>query len=591
LQSSCRSPKPYKPRAIRTTTLLILVILSCGLIASLDVTRWILSSRHVSLSTNPHTSFDSSKRQLSDAPMGTSSFFDPSNLSSSLLPPVHTVSGSPTSGASRSMIYQQTDGSAMSSTSAANFYLTMDHGSSVRSSVQPSESRQLVGAGAAAGYLQLDESSKLDPIKFQDSTSQLATLVYGRSSSAKPSGLGAPAPSVYIQLSTASLVLGIPSPTLTGHAAPSMYIQLSSASSVLGNPPPSSTYSPAHSDYVQLSTTSPVPGSASQSTYLITGQLGFHQGFTGTDYFIGAYLPTLVTLIYAGFWGMIDANVRRMEPFYQLSRPNGAFAKDTLTFSYFDCNTFTAPFHALYRRHWAVFCSSIAFLIASAVLPPVAASTLVVGVSPSCSNVDQKGCTGILVFRPHLAWVLHGGLVLNILMAACLILLLRKRKMGVARDPSSIVGLATTFKDHPVMDHLQAIEGGASMKSVRAFLGKRRYYLFAQSEVRTSSVEGSRKPNYSESAFVLTSAAPNKPESRPRNRNLPSVVVGILLLGLIAFLVYYHQNKANNAFERFMDGQSIGVRAMMVMIGVVIKIFWQKTEQSELEQGCDHWKC
>jgi hypothetical protein len=523
--------------------------------------------------------------------MSTSSLFDPSNLRSSFLPPVHTGSGSPTSDASRSMIYQQTDGSATSSTSAANSYLAMNHGSSVRSSVQPPGSTGYLGVGAATGYLQLEESSEMHPRKFHDSTSQSATPVYIQSSTGQIGLKSAPAPAAYIQLSTASSILEISSPTSTGHAAPSLYIQMSSTSSVLEGSFPSLALTPAHSDYVQIPTTSPIPNSTSIPTVLVTGQFGFHQGFTATDYFIGAYLPTLVTLIYAGFWGMIDANVRRMEPFYQLARPNGAFAKDTLTFSYFNCNTFTAPFHALYRRHWAVFCSSVAFLIASAVLPPVAASTLVVGVSPSCSNVDQKGCTGILVFRPHLAWVLHGGLVLNILMAACLMLLLRKRKMGVARDPSSIVGLATTFKDHPVMDHLQAIEGGASMKSVRAFLGKRRYYLFAQSEVRTSSVEGSRKPNFSESAFVLTSAAPNKPESRPRNRNLPSVVVGILLLGLIAFLVYYHQNKANNAFERFMDGQSIGVRAMMVMIGVVIKIFWQKTEQSELEQGCDHWRC
>lgn len=466
----------------------------------------------------------------------------------------------------------------------------MNFASSVRSSAEPPEATARVGAGAAAGYLQLQESSKKDPQKFQQSSgsiSQPAISVHIQSSTAGHSGKGAPAPSAYIQLSTASSIPRLSLPDSTGHPASSIYIQLSSASSVRGSASHSPFYTPPRSNYIQLSTTSPVPSSTSHPAALVMGQFGFDQGFTKADYFIGAYLPTLVALIYASFWGMIDANVRRMEPFYQLARPGGAFAKDTLTFSYFCCNIFTAPFHALRRRHWAVFCSSTAFLIASAVLPPIAAGTLVVGVSPSCTNADQKGCTGVLVFRPTLAWLLHGGLVLNILMAVCLMLLLRRRKMGVAIDPSSIVGLAATFKGHPVMDHLHAMEGSASMKSVRAFLGKRRYRLFAISEARTSSAEESRKLHLSQSAHILVTEAPDKPVPRSRSRSLLSVVVGVVLLGLVAFLVYYHQNKTDNAFERFMDGQSIGVWGMMVMIGVAIKAFWQKTEQSKFEKRYD----
>jgi hypothetical protein len=483
VQTSYGLPRSYKPRAIRTTTLLTIIILSCGLVASLDVTRWSLSSRDVPSSPSPNNSTDFRKRQSSDTPTGTTlvSTYRSSGLPS--LSEVSTRSGPHTTAVSGVGTYQQTNGASISS---------------APSQAQPS---MLVTGPAASSHANVNHTS--------------STVT-----------------------SSASL------PDNTPGAAP------------VG-------------DYLQF-------------------QDGYYGDFTATDYFIGVYLPILVALIYASFWGVIDANVRRMEPFYQLARPEGAFAKDTLTFSYFSCNAFTTPIHALRRRHWAVACSSVAFLLASAVLPPVAANTLTVGVLPSCSNDDQLGCTGILIFRAHLAWLLHGGLVFNILMAACLILLLRKRQMGVVRDPSSIVNLAATFKGHPIMEHLQGTEGNASMKSVRAYVGDRRYNLLTLSDDHTSSVEDSGKVTFSQSDLVMNTAAPNKPRLRSRRRGLLPIVAGIVLLGLMVFLIYYHQNGADDAFEQFMDGQSIGVRVMMVMVGVVIKAFWQRTEQSEFEKHVEY---
>jgi hypothetical protein len=500
--------RSYRPRAIRTTTLLIMIILSCGLIASLDVTRRTISSRDVPSSPSSNNSTDSRKRQLPATPTGTTLF---SSYHSSGLP----------------------------SLSAAT------------SSASPTESP--TGAAPKSDYLQLSEV----PTRSGSSTAAVSGVWSLQQTD------GASTMSASSQAQPSTLVSGP-----TGNS----YVVVSQGTPSMGT----SSASP----------TEPPTGAAPEGEYL-QFQDGYYGDFTGTDYFIGVYLPILVALIYASFWGVIDANVRRMEPFYQLSRPEGAFAKDTLVFSYFDRNAFTAPIHALRRRHWAVACSSVAFLLASAVLPPIAASTLTVGVLPSCSNANQKGCTGMLIFRTHLAWLLHGGLVLNSLMAVCLILLLRKRQMGVARDPSSIVNLAATFKSHPIMEHLQATEGNASMKSVQASIGDRRYNLLTLSDGRISSVEDSGKVDFSQSDLVMNTAAPNKPRSRSRRRGLLPIAAGIVLLGLMVFLIYYHQNGVDDAFEQFMDGQSIGVRVMMVMVGVVIKAFWQRTEQSESSKHFD----
>jgi hypothetical protein len=65
---------------------------------------------------------------------------------------------------------------------------------------------------AAADYLQLEESSEMDLEKFQrssDSTNQPATWICNRSSTGGPSGKGASAPACYVQLPTASSVLGV----------------------------------------------------------------------------------------------------------------------------------------------------------------------------------------------------------------------------------------------------------------------------------------------------------------------------------------------------------------------------------------------
>lgn len=274
LRTSVGSLKSYKPRAIRATTLLLMIILSCGLIASLDVTISILPSSYAD------TSIDSRKRQLSDTPTTFLSSHRSPMLSS--LPAVSIRSGPYTTTVLGTWTSLQTDGGSISSTPSKT------------------QSSSLVTGPTANSHLDVNHTLSM----VMPSTSPLANST-------------APPPDGYLHIQ-------------------------------------------------------------------IDGD------FTGSDYFIGAYLSTLVALIYAGFWGVIDANVRRMEPFYQLARPKGAFAKDTLTFSYFSCNTFTAPFHAVRRRHWAVVCSSTAFLLASAILPPIAASTLIVGVLPSCSNLDQK---------------------------------------------------------------------------------------------------------------------------------------------------------------------------------------------------------
>jgi len=50
--------------------------------------------------------------------------------------------------------------------------------------------------------------------------------------------------------------------------------------------------------------------------------------------FLYQYFPTIVAVIFSIFWSWIDLEVKRLEPYYRLSREEGALGKDSLLLCY-----------------------------------------------------------------------------------------------------------------------------------------------------------------------------------------------------------------------------------------------------------------
>lgn len=50
--------------------------------------------------------------------------------------------------------------------------------------------------------------------------------------------------------------------------------------------------------------------------------------------FLYLYLPTIIAVIYSMTWAWIDLDAKRLEPWYQLSKPEGATAQDSLLLQY-----------------------------------------------------------------------------------------------------------------------------------------------------------------------------------------------------------------------------------------------------------------
>lgn len=82
------------------------------------------------------------------------------------------------------------------------------------------------------------------------------------------------------------------------------------------------------------------------------------------------YMPTTVAVLYSLLWTWIDLDVRRMQPWFELSRPHGANAEQSLLLNYpFEFLAFV-PFKAWKQRHWPVFITgSVMMLIFWAITP------------------------------------------------------------------------------------------------------------------------------------------------------------------------------------------------------------------------------
>lgn len=54
----------------------------------------------------------------------------------------------------------------------------------------------------------------------------------------------------------------------------------------------------------------------------------------GTQTFAYLYLPTMIAIMYSIVWAWVDLDVKRMEPYYQLSKAEGTMASESLLLSY-----------------------------------------------------------------------------------------------------------------------------------------------------------------------------------------------------------------------------------------------------------------
>ena len=96
---------------------------------------------------------------------------------------------------------------------------------------------------------------------------------------------------------------------------------------------------------------------------------------TTWDFIAYNYVPTILAVLYVTAWSLVDLDIKRLEPYFQLSIHNTITANILFldyTFEY----SINSPFRALWRTHWTIVFTSFTFLLISLILPPLQSSLI-----------------------------------------------------------------------------------------------------------------------------------------------------------------------------------------------------------------------
>ncbi|KAK1718589.1 uncharacterized protein CLUP02_07930 [Colletotrichum lupini] len=97
------------------------------------------------------------------------------------------------------------------------------------------------------------------------------------------------------------------------------------------------------------------------------------------------FLPTIVAVIYSLLYSWIDLDVKRMQPWLEMSKPEGATAERSVFLDYpYDFVAFV-PLRAAKRRHWAVFYGGTVMVMIFWLITPL--QSAIMGTGPV--NVQQ----------------------------------------------------------------------------------------------------------------------------------------------------------------------------------------------------------
>ncbi|KAH6892325.1 hypothetical protein B0T10DRAFT_401198 [Thelonectria olida] len=91
------------------------------------------------------------------------------------------------------------------------------------------------------------------------------------------------------------------------------------------------------------------------------------------------YVPTLIAVIYSIIWSWIDLDVKRMQPWFELSKPGGAQANNSMFLDYQYEFVALVPIHAARRKHWPVFFAGTAMVIVFWLITPLQSAVLGTG--------------------------------------------------------------------------------------------------------------------------------------------------------------------------------------------------------------------
>ncbi|KAI9783527.1 MAG: hypothetical protein M1839_003697 [Geoglossum umbratile] len=275
------------------------------------------------------------------------------------------------------------------------------------------------------------------------------------------------------------------------------------------------------------------------------------------QYFCWKYLPTIVAVTYGVMWQVVDFEVKRLEPYYQLSKPTGALAEESLSIDYLTFWHYLTPLKAIKYRHWAVVYCSVATLLASSIAPTLLSASIILTPAQRLRKPGEYKFVSI-----HHIWSRFlSGAFLAVAVLGLLLLWQLRRKSGLLSDPKGIAGIAAMAnKSHILMD-FQGLDIEKEAK-IHKRLRNRRYVLHKSSlwqgeYVRNQDQRSERRKVQNPHPLMLRKKA-----------GIPYIMSIAAFMGVIPVLVF--NTKANTVTEK--------APWLLTAGAVVIKLMWNTLE-------------
>ncbi|KAH7400901.1 hypothetical protein DE146DRAFT_611876 [Phaeosphaeria sp. MPI-PUGE-AT-0046c] len=195
-----------------------------------------------------------------------------------------------------------------------------------------------------------------------------------------------------------------------------------------------------------------------------------------TKFFTWKYAPIMTFVFYGILWQMTDFEVKRLEPYYQLSKKTGATAGESLNMDYLTFMSWLVPLRALHHKQYAVIYSSVSTLVASSLVPVLQSASIVTYPPKSERTEEQQKSVRI---APPWSRAVSACLVFVALSGAALMYAMR-RKSGLQSDPQGIAGIAAMAVGSHVLEEFRGLDT-APLDTIHKQLRHRRYILHKSS--------------------------------------------------------------------------------------------------------------
>jgi hypothetical protein len=310
--------------------------------------------------------------------------------------------------------------------------------------------------------------------------------------------------------------------------------------------------------------------------------------------FITGYLPIILALLVKMFWTSVYANVKLIEPFIQLSKPDGARASEILHTFYFSSNLTPDPILAFFKGKWLIFWTSLVYFSVG-LLAPFASEVLFLDIHYGCGTATcwppRLSADGMIVR------ILQGLLSFIAIMALAIMAMMNWSTTGVYSKPSSIAAIAALLHHPETLDDFRHLEDNISSKDMKKELGDKRYQMGTYQQQdgiwRYGIVPASQtySPGWTQ---IPLRQSPETTKITKQETHYTSAILDIgfvlFVLGLLGVVVAYFMDGSNSGFNRFFNSNQFGPRFFMVFnlnplcyYSLIITVIHGQRHRHELE--------